>query len=91
MMNFECNNNEVLKIEQRGSGAYKRIVKFHFGFINEVKNIETAEKTIYQWYKFNLEKGEYEINMKNSTPIIVDEIEYIPVNGKIEIPKELTQ
>ncbi len=90
---YEINGDEVLIVKQKGRENTKtfRIVKSHYGFVNKAKCIETADKIIYQWYKFNFEKGGYEVDTENTKPIVVDEVEYTPINGKVEILKDDTE
>jgi hypothetical protein len=49
--------------------------------------VNTDTTTVYQWQKFDLGQGVYVDDITNNTPIIIDDIEYIPINGKVEIQK----
>ena len=55
------------------------------GMEKEVHVTETETKRTYQWMQFNLEFEQYEIDITNTTPIIIDGIEHTPIDGKVEI------
>lgn len=60
----------------------------HIGMEKQYESVELADHTIYQWKKFDLIQGKYVVDPKNTTPIIVDGVSYVPVNGAVEVMKQ---
>ena len=40
---------------------------------------------IHQWQIFDLNLGKYVDDVTNTTTIVVNDVEYIPIDGKVEI------
>ena len=57
------------------------------GSEQEIKKIETDTEIIYKHTKFDIDLGDWVDDLKNKTPIKINDEEFIPVNGKIKIAK----
>lgn len=77
-------NGQVMK-QEKGE-TYE--IWSHFGMVKQPMIIEETNDYIkYQWHKFNLDKGEYEIDTENQNPIIVDGVSYELIDGIATVPK----
>jgi len=63
-------------------------IKDYVGAVEKV-TIESNEDNslIYQWTKFNSEQGEWLIDSTINRTIRINDVDYTPVDGKVEIVK----
>jgi hypothetical protein len=72
----------------------KRIIEDTFteetpvGMEKQYEKLELADRTIYQWNKFDLSQGKYVVDPTNTTSIVIDSVSYVPVNGAVEVMKQ---
>lgn len=77
-------NNQVMRSEK--SNSYE--VWTHYGMKNQVQKTETETHVIYKWQEFDLAQNKYIDDTTNTDIIRVNETDYTPVCGMIEILKE---
>lgn len=88
---FKILNDYIYSVKTRSTKTQTVTIKKLIGGKKQVQSKDKSDKTIYQWYKFNLDTGEYEIDSETTSPIVIDGTEYTPTNGKVEILKEPLQ
>lgn len=87
-MEYVIENQTVHSIERIGSAK----IKANIGSEKRIELIsENNTEKIYQWQKFDLEKGEYVVDEENIEPAEIEGKEYSVNNGKIVVPKELSK
>jgi hypothetical protein len=85
MLSDEVSNDNLILIPN----YYEELLLSTYDNVSftKYKIIEGELSIVYQWQKFDLGQGVYVDDITNNTPIIIDDIEYIPINGKVEIQK----
>lgn len=87
-MKYIQENGFIYCVEQIG----KAEIKSGIGNDKRLELIsENNTEKIYQWQKFDLEKGEYIADEENSDKAEIDGKEYRAENGKIVVIKELSK
>jgi hypothetical protein len=46
---------------------------------------ETELSIVYQWGKYDFEECTFIVDIENNTSILIDGIEYTPIDGRVEI------
>ncbi|MDF2546156.1 MAG: hypothetical protein K0R93_1054 [Anaerosolibacter sp.] len=73
----------------------KRVIEETFteetpvGMEKQYETLELVDRTICQWQKFDLSQGKYVVDPANTTPIVIDGVSYVPVNGVVEVMKQI--
>lgn len=87
-MKYIIENELVYRIEQIGSAE----IKASIGSEKRLELIsESDTEKVYQWQKFDPDKGEYIADEENIEPAEIDGKEYKVDKGKIVIIKELSE
>jgi len=75
---------------QKGDLVYKEHdnIKENVGNVNSIYKVEEELKITCKWQRFDFKEGKYIDDDKNKTKIRINDTEYTPLNGKIEIAKE---
>lgn len=61
---------------------------YNNGKYSKVKKTENETHIIYRWMKFDLDYGDWFIDTQNNNPIDIEDINNIPINGQVIIPKQ---
>ena len=87
-MRYVIENETVYSLEQIGSAE----IKASIGLEKRLWLIsESDTEKVYQWQKFNTEKGEYVADEENTDTVSIDGKSYTPEKGKVVIKKEKTE
>lgn len=87
-MEFVIENEIVYRIERIGRAE----IKTSIGSAKRLELISESDKEkVYQWQKFDLEKGECVADEENTDTVSIDGKSYTPEKGKVVIKKEKTE
>ena len=86
-MNYIIENGTVYKIEKIGDAE----IKSCFGSEKQLALIsESNTEKVYEWQRFDIQKGEYVTDKENTGTANIDGKEYKPTEGKIIVKKKNT-
>ena len=87
-MEYTIENNFVYRTEKIGNAE----IKSGMGSEKKLELIsESDAEKVYQWQKFDIEKGEYVADEENTKTATIDGKEYQSEKGKIVIKKKLNE
>jgi len=85
----------LIQIFENGQVMEKEISETHeqwspIGMEREVRITETETTMIYQWTKFSVLSETWEADTTNTTSIMIEGIEYNPIDGKVTVVKQIS-
>jgi len=84
---FVIENGVVFNVKESLGGS---TTKHGINPVIMVQIEETEATRIYQWTRFNPVTEAWEVDTTNATPIVFDEVEYTPIDGKVTVVKQIS-